>query len=133
MNIRSANRNLDEFLLILKKLQLHFSVVVLTETWLNATYDWTEVPGYRAYHAIREGRSGGGVTILVRSHLSAEYLPALTLVGDCRESLGVDVTFGGVALTILGTYRPPSSSLALFNQEYFDFIAGVAQIEFTQW
>ena len=119
LNVRSCNKNLDELMLNLKNFNMHFSIVVLTETWLNSLSDWIDLPGFNAFHSIREGRPGGGVTIMVRSYLSVECVPAFTLVSDCHESICIDVTVGGRAITILGTYCPPGASLEIFNTLYF--------------
>ena len=84
-------KNLDELLLMLDKYNLHFSVIVLTETWLKSSYDWTDVPGYTAYHSIREGLVGVGVTTLVASYLIAESISSLTCNNNCHESIGVKI------------------------------------------
>jgi len=127
LNIRSANKNLDEFIVNLRRIKINFKIIVLTETWLNSSSDWLDVPGYHAFHSIREGRAGGGVTILVSCDLSAELLPALTLNVDCHESVAVNVSAGGQALAILGTYRPPCSSLQAFNESYFGILSSVGR------
>ena len=123
INIRSTAKNLDELLLTLDKYNLHFSVIVLTETWLKSSYDWTDIPGYTAYHSIREGRAGGGVTTLVASYLIAESISSLTCNNNCHESIGVKIDANGEVFTVIGTYRPPSSPLPIFNNEYFSFLS----------
>jgi len=125
MNIRSVNRNLDEFLLCLTNFKTKFSVIVLTETWLSSSSDWLDIPGYLAFHSIRESKAGGGVSILVKDSLSAELLPSLTYNNQFFESVGVDVTVGGRMHSIIGTYRPPSASLNEFNINYFNMFNNV--------
>ena len=53
-NCRSAKKNLDEFLILLYRLGVEFHIIILTETWLNSEQDWNEMPGYTAYHSIKE-------------------------------------------------------------------------------
>jgi len=95
---------------------------VLTETWLNSENDWINTQGYRAFHCVREGRRGGGVTILVEDNLSAAKIPHLTCINDSFECVAVELSLGKSNYTIVGTYRPPSSSLETFNAHYFNFI-----------
>ena len=46
---------------------------------------------------------GGGVSILVRSNLSATLVPQLICVGPSFESLGVTLTLSTAKSTIVGT------------------------------
>jgi len=71
VNVRSCGRNLDETLLYLDELKCSFSFVVLTETWLTDESAFTNVPGYKAFHVLRQNKRGGGVTILVSGALDA--------------------------------------------------------------
>jgi len=122
INIRSCSKNLDEFLILLNNLKPRFSVVILTETWLNSIHDWIDVPGYKAFHCVREGRRGGGVTILVDDGLCVSQISQLTCVNDVFESVAVSLSLGGSKYTIVGTYRPPSCSLESFNAVYFNLL-----------
>ena len=54
-------------------------------------------------------------------------LPALTVNSDCYESVGVSVSLGGRATTVLGVYRPPSSPLPLFNENFFSMLTNVGR------
>ena len=45
INIRSARKNLDEFLINLES-------IILTETWLNSQEDFNEIRGYKSFHLI---------------------------------------------------------------------------------
>ena len=67
-------------------------MLVLTETWLRGPGDWLDVPGYTTYHSIRTNRRGGGVSILVKSHLKSEALQRFTLISDVVELCSVCVT-----------------------------------------
>lgn len=125
INIRSVNKNFDEFVVNMKNVGTSFSVIILTETWLRSTHDWMEMPGYEAFHSVREGRMGGGVTALVRSDLSAEIMPNVTINNDCYESVGVSVMDRRKNFNILGVYRPPSRPLEVFNREFFNMLTGV--------
>ena len=127
LNIRSVQKNLDEFLLNLEDIKMYFSVIVLTETWMNDISDWIDVSNFNAFHSVRVGRRGGGVTVLVRSNLSSVVIPELTCNNDCYESVGVSVVSRGRTIEVMGVYRPPCSSLSDFNARYFDVIGDVGR------
>ena len=44
INIRSARKNLDEFLINLERTRTKFQIIILTETWLNCQEDFNEIP-----------------------------------------------------------------------------------------
>ena len=48
INIRSACKNLDEFLINLERTRTKLQVIVLTETWLNFQ-DFNEIPGLQLF------------------------------------------------------------------------------------
>ena len=52
INIRSARKNLDEFLINLESTRTKFQVIILTETWLNSQEDFNEIRGYKSFHLI---------------------------------------------------------------------------------
>ena len=125
LNIRSIKSNLDEFLINLMKINFDFHIIVLSETWMSARSDWTFVPGYKAFHSIRMGRQGGGVSILVRSDLDAIELPNYTVNNYIFECITLNVVIKNEKHTVIGVYRPPNSALQLFNTHFFDLIEGV--------
>ncbi|ELT86983.1 hypothetical protein CAPTEDRAFT_213168 [Capitella teleta] len=60
-NIRSLPQNNPELMNCLKLTGLHFSIIALTETWLNPeTKDIYDIPDYNSIHATRTDRRGGG-------------------------------------------------------------------------
>lgn len=123
VNIRSARRNFDEFLLSLSSLTVHFAVVVLTETWLDDSAEWQDVAGYNAFHAVRSSRTGGGVTVLVDSRLESEQIAELSLITDSYEACTVKIKDSkSESHMITGVYRPPNASLTMFNANFFQIL-----------
>lgn len=122
LNIRSVNSNMNEFLIYMKSLKTEFHVVILTETWLNCSSDWLDVPGFNAYHSIRHNRRGGGVTVLVHSSLVSEQLTQFTVSQNLFEMCSVQVRVGKSYCKIFGVYRPPDQSLFEFNRSFFEMI-----------
>ena len=54
VNIRSCNKNLDELILYLDSISVNFNVIMLSETWLNDTTEFTCIPDYVDFHSIRK-------------------------------------------------------------------------------
>ena len=66
INIRSQKANLSSFEICLENLQFNFSVIGMTETWLNDyNCDLYSLNGYNFVEAHRSGRSGGGIGIFL--------------------------------------------------------------------
>ena len=56
VNIRSCRKNLDELLLFLDQINLTFLIIVISETWMDSVDAFLDIPGYEAYHSVREGK-----------------------------------------------------------------------------
>lgn len=123
LNIRSASKNLDEFQVFLQSLSVDFSVIVLSETWLNSEAEWIDIPGYTSYHTIRPNRRGGGVSVLVRSNLKSSLLPDYSIQCDTFESCSVRLVLDNKICNIVGIYRPPDKSISNFNDAFFSKFA----------
>ena len=122
INIRTVNSNLDEFLGYLNRINKDFHVIVLTETFLKCESDWIDIPGFNAFHSIRTIKDGGGCTILVDSSLESNTIPNFCIVDEVFESVAVEIKMNMSSHTVLGVYRPPLSSLSLFNSNFFSML-----------
>ena len=119
LNIRSVNKNFDEFQLLLASLKTCFHVIVLSETWLDDPAHWVPLPGYNAYHSVRSLKKGGGVTILVDEKLKSMMLPQFSLVCNDAEICSVRLFTDSKTYNIIGVYRPPDRSVACFIDLFF--------------
>ena len=114
INIRSARKNLDEFLINLERTRTKFQIIILTETWLNCQEDFNEIPGFKSFHSFRP-KKGGRVSSLIQSNITAAIIPHLTAVNEVFESLAVELVINDNKFNIVGLYRPPLTSLVDFN------------------
>ena len=121
LNIRSVSKHLDEFLLNTNNLDL--SVIVLTETWLNHSSEWVNIPGFTAYHNIRKDKKGGGVSILVNNFLTSSLQENMSISNEYFQSICVEITAANSKCNVLGVYKPPSSSIASFNDTFFPLLS----------
>ena len=126
LNIRSASSittNLDKPAVLQQFLSDHsIDILALTETWLTpytlpSTLNSLTPPGYSIIHSPRPQGKGGGLALILRSHLkvSTISLPLFTSF----ESLCVRLTIASSSFTFLIIYRPPSpSTTTLFQAEF---------------
>ena len=135
LNIRSANSNLDEFLVLLDTIKIKFSIIILSETWIKDSSNHINIPGYVSYHSIRQGnRRGGGVSIFIANNIDSVELPSLFVNNDVFDSAGIRATIGKEIINIIGVYRPPRSSdgaqtIDRFNSMFPDLLQTLAPNE----
>ena len=118
INIQSARKKLDEFLINLERTKSKFQVIILTKTWLNCQEDFNKIAGFNSFHSFRP-KKGDGVSILIQSNITAIIIRHLTAVNEVFKSLAVELVYNNDKFRILDTYKPPSTSLADFNAIFF--------------
>lgn len=105
-NIRSANKNFDEFLLLFQNLGVRFDVVILTEAWLReddgSAY---HIPGYNTYYGYGDRNRSDGILIFSRETLNVKI--DNTNIADCK-SYHVTIKKHSSKHNILAIYRSPS-------------------------
>lgn len=71
LNIRSLSRNWDSLTNVLANLNTKFSIIGISETWLQTLTHSVDIDDYTFIHNYRSGpnRSGGGVGLYVASEL----------------------------------------------------------------
>ena len=117
VNIRSINKNFDEFNAYMQTLHYQFSVIVLTETWLaGGKLDAYQLPGYRTFATPSIGRSGG-IRVYVNNTITAQEISFQH--GDSFQSLNLKLSIPKQKpVTICCIYRSPSSSKLSFNNDF---------------
>lgn len=112
-NIRSFNKNSEELMYVLDRINRSIDVLVLTETWFNET-NLCSVDGYNGYHSIRSNTRGGGVSVFVKCHYKSAKLDNVSVITDEVECCGVVIDLktnkSSEKLYIYGVYRPPHLS-----------------------
>ena len=90
LNIRSSPKNLDKLSNYLAMLDVHFSVVGLSETWLNSdTLGLYELDGYKSIHLARPLRKGGGVSLYIGRDYDYTEKPEMTVMTEYLECIFV--------------------------------------------
>ena len=109
VNIRSMQKNLDQFKSLLQCLPKPPDIIAVTETWLLLhTKHLYELDGYKSYHITRTDRERGGVSIYVRNSLQSDSIQQFCTVNEDIEMCTVHVKATNINLIVSAIYRPHS-------------------------
>ena len=88
VNIRSLQCNLDSLTSMLLHLDLKFSFIGISETWLKDISHTCDIPGYKFIHNHRIDTDGGGVGLYLAENFEFKNRPDLVFQNSqCAESL----------------------------------------------
>ena len=118
LNIRSISNKICRFINFLGSINHTFSVIGITETWLQDSDHSCDIPGYNFIHNHRPDRSGGGVGLFIRDHLDFKERADLGIQGDSAETFFVEINRTNEKNMVIGVvYRPPDCRLGDFVSE----------------
>jgi len=120
LNIRSIYQNLSHLTDLLCSLDIDFSVIGISESWLKDSDHSVDIEGYNFIHNYRKNKSGGGVGLYLSNHLDYKIRSDLHF-GDTNsaESLFVEVIKPQGKNTIVGViYRPPGQNVNSFVNNF---------------
>lgn len=136
LNIRSAPANMGALSAFLSTLDFTFSIVGLTETWLNELNTSAySLPGYSSIGVHRENRRGGGVMLLLSDTIAFKRRTDFDLMTDHCECIFAEIldmkAFSvphHTSKAIIGClYRPPNSDFDQFIQSLKSLLFRVKQ------
>ena len=130
-NIRSLNKNFDQFRLFTNELKFHYAVLGLSETWLKDTSPSSlfTIDGYELITNNRMNKKGGGVGFYISQSLNYDFLQNFSRMSESLECIFIELTLPNKGNIIVGEiYRPPNSNPVdfidvlheLLSDEYFD-------------
>ena len=112
---------MNEFGIYLQLLDHEFTIIGLTETWLN---DYScEIYGINGYKSVEKHRSGigGGVALFIRDNLTFSKRNDLAHFDEDIESvyieIGKDQLHSNRDIVIGVIYRPPNRDIVSFNDK----------------
>ena len=116
LNIRSLQNKVDELSTLLTSLDIKFSVVGITETWLLDSPVGVDIDGYNFVYKNRPVRSGGGVGLYVSDNLDFRIRSDIYADEDeVMEALFIEVIRPHEKNVIVGIfYRPPNQTVNEF-------------------
>ena len=119
ISIRSLRADFHNFESYLQLLSIKFSVIGMTETWLdNTSCLLYSMPKYNFVESHRKNKSGGGVAIFLRDGMLYKQCTDLSVFNDCCESCFIEIekkVFGHEKNVVVGvSYRPPNTDIQCF-------------------
>ena len=126
LNIRSVPKNLSHFSNYCHGLPHTFSVIGLTETWLNErTRDLYGIDGYQHFSLVRDRKRGGGVSLFVQNDFNVTTRTDLGIMNENIEALFIEIQADVTQLMkncIIGNvYRPPAQDI----NEFYNSLAEI--------
>ena len=122
LNIRSINKNFENFKHFLIGLRIEFDVICLTETWWEEKHlvNKYQLQNYTVFHQIRNNtlkKTGGGVCIFVKKSLTTKTCEGLNINNADCESMSIEIINKKSKNIILTTvYRPPNGNVKNFTK-----------------
>ncbi|XP_031571341.1 uncharacterized protein LOC116305543 [Actinia tenebrosa] len=119
LNARSINQNLTKLTDFLTTLDLTFSLIGITETWLdkrNSSSDYINIEGYNFIQKSRDDRPGGGVGLFIKDDINFKIRNDLTVFdSQILESIFIEIIRPHQRNVVIGVlYRPPNSNFQMF-------------------
>ena len=118
LNTRSILNKFEDFKAYLNSLEYEFSVIGLSETWLNHNnMNDFPLPCYRSIGKVRTDKHGGSVGLYVnRSYQFRGRVDLAVNIDDIIESQFIELTTKSKNVLVGIIYRPPNSKLDQFNE-----------------
>ena len=114
-NIRSFHKNGEAFESFLDSVPFKHDIIVLSETWNSRiNVKLCKIEGYNAFHAYREGRSGG-VSIFYRNIYKGIELSEFSEISENIETCVARVDVGNFLVNVVGVYRPHAGTVDNFT------------------
>ena len=132
LNIRSTAKNLCSFENYLICLNHSFTVIGLSETWLNESNNHCySINGYNHVSQCRNNRVGGGVSLYIKDRLSYQFRSEFSRNESYIECIFVEIPKSETGLTknmVVGMiYRPPNQDVNNFNESLTAILQTVKQ------
>lgn len=130
LNIRSIPKNLSRFEQFTKNLDLNFTVMGFSETWLNeSNVTCYSIPGYVHYYLHRSTRRGGGVSLFINDNIHVKVRSELNIMSDTVEALFVEISKECTNFqkdAVIGVvYRPPNQDVLAFNEKLNEILCKI--------
>ena len=119
VNVRSLCKNFDALKELLFITQYKFSMICVTETWLNDTSPFLfDIDNYSLLNVNRKGMKGGGVAIYVNDIYKFKTRKDLNFPNNSAESLFIEVENDRSKNAVIGViYRPPHLNVDSFLED----------------
>jgi hypothetical protein len=120
MNIRSINKNFDQFICYLNQCETKFHVIVLSETWItDDSQCGFLIDGYRTIYKKNRYTKSDGLCLFIQNEIDFVMLDHEIDKANC---LSVELKIENRNYTLLSVYRSPSLNIADFINSFDSFL-----------
>jgi hypothetical protein len=130
LNCRSLIGNFDKFKVLTRNLHKSFSIIGVSETWLNdETSDLVNFSGYNFISNHRLSKVGGRVGLYLQNHFQYKLIQECTISNpEVIESLFLEIANPNGKNIIVGTiYRLPNQNLTHFMEEFNKILSFISK------
>jgi hypothetical protein len=107
-NARSLNKHTHDVMNYFSSLDHQFDIYGFSETWFKSDDDASlvDIGDYSVESYIREGRSGGGVSLFINNNINYRIRPDLSI--DCKDcdTLFIETSNNSITTIIGIVYKP---------------------------
>ena len=130
LNIRSIPKNLCKFQEYLSNLNIQFSVIGISETWLkHDNANFYGIDGYNHHFLVRGDKTGGGLSLFIKDSISIKLRTDLCKMESSMEALFIEIPKTAISTEkniIIGViYRPPNQDIKSFCEKLEEIISHV--------
>ena len=121
LNVGSIPKNLQHFELFMSNLNIHFTVICITESWLKeSNVNTYAITGYKHEHVYHKHKAGGGVSLFIKEHFEYKNRTDLNILSKYMESNFIEIPKRYNSMSnksnIIGVvYRPPDTDVNMFT------------------
>ena len=132
LNIRSLQKNFENFKLFLNSCNTRFDVLCLSETWCDAQVlnnSLYHLPNYTILEQPRSsGKRGGGVMMYISNIYAYTIRKKISISNIHAKTLFFELYFANCKNIIIGVvYRPPNGQYGIFKNHLKSIIKKVNQ------
>lgn len=114
LNIRSINKNFDNFMVLLESLKQKLDLIILTETWNISNLDLYSIPGYNSFYSHGKYNQNDGVVVFVRDGINATFK---NIIFTQNTFTILNFEINSIPFCIVSAYRLPSTGSVQFVGE----------------
>ena len=116
LNIKSLPGKLTDFMSFMENLDISFSCIAVTETWLSPdNADCYNIPGYNHVFLTRSDRQRGGVSLFIREDIEYTELNHMATYESYVECIFVQIVINTKKYIVSVVYHPPNTSMKDFT------------------
>lgn len=124
-NIRSINKNMNELLIMLDKLQYNFDCIILTETWQIPDIHFFKIQGFNIIYNEGDINQNDGVVMYIKDNYN--YNIKISKIGAVRV-IKATIQIPNETIVIHAMYRPSPTCVHEFNDELQNYLANATNV-----